>query len=574
MSKIASVESEPTFYTDMNNLFRGALCALILFSASCKQEPADQKPKKEEARVRDWNPEDTRSLAGHGIERGVVVNTDADTEGYVLFEPPSSTLTFLIDKEGQVVHTWESNLNSMNSYLLPNGHLVRLERDEDFPTFAAGGQAGRIREYDWEGNMVWDFKYYNEKELIHHDIEILPNGNILAISYDALSAEEAATAGKDPDLIPKAGIWLDKIIEIRPDKPEGGEIVWEWRMRDHMIQDLDPSGDHFGVVSENPRKININSTSAEAGGLMTEEQSDQVAQMIKLGMTTSNATVDNAGADLTHVNAVSYSAENDQIAFSSPGFNEVYIIDHSTTTEEARGSSGGRWGHGGDLLYRWGNPVNYGRGSEKDQKLFAQHDVKWIPKTYPGGGHLMVFNNDIHNPDSKFPNMWAAMEAAKMPEVVLSVGDMGNYSAVYEWAPPTDAQGQYILAENGAFGPAEPAWSYTAPDTYSFYSAFISGAQRLGNGNTLITQGMSGRFFEVTPEKEIVWEYWQPYVYDYKLPDGTFPQPVGPFIFNVFRSTLLPPDFPAFPGKDLGPVSPQPKPFKMPPPPPKDGQGQ
>ena len=127
--------------------------------------------------------------------------------------------------------------------------------------------------------------------------------------------------------------------------------------------------------------------------------------------------------------------------------------------------------------------------------------------------------------------MWAAMEAAKMPEVALSIGDMGNYSAVYEWAPPTDAQGQYTLPENGAFGPTEPAWSYTAPDTYSFYSAFISGAQRLDNGNTLITQGMSGRFFEVTPEKEIVWEYWQPYKYDYKLPDGTFPQPVGPFHF-------------------------------------------
>jgi hypothetical protein len=395
----------------------------------------------------------------------------------------------------------------------------------------------------------------------------MPNGNILAISYDALTAEEAKKAGKNPELIPKAGIWVDKIIEIKPTKPEGGEIVWEWRMRDHLVQDLDPSVDNFGVIAENPRKININGMSSEAGGLMTEDQAEQVAHMIKMGMTTSNATVDNAGADLTHVNAISYNPGLDQIAISVPGFNEAFVIDHSTTTEEARGNTGGRWKHGGELLYRWGNPVNYGRGTDQDQRLFAQHDVKWIPEGHPGEGNLMVFNNDIHNPQNKYPNMWAAMQAAKMPEVTLTVGDMGNYSAVYEWAPPTDAEGNYLLPEEAPFGPEEPNWSYTAPDTYSFYSAFISGAQRLKNGNTLITQGMGGRFFEVTPEKEIVWEYWQPYVHDYRLPDGTFAQPVGPFIFHVFRSTLLTGDYPAFSGHELVPVTPQPETFKIPPPP-------
>ena len=537
--------------------------SLFLLAISCKQEPKAESLAEAEV-IRQWQPTDTRSMSGVSATRGLIVNTDRDTPGYVLYEPSTSTFTYLIDKEGTVVHIWEAELNSMDSYLQPNGHLFRLERDENFPTFAAGGQAGRIREYDWDGNMVWDFKYYSETELTHHDFEVIPNGNILAISYEALTQEEAIAAGKDPQHIPKAGIWLDKIIEVRPTKPEGGEIVWEWHMKDHLIQDLDPSKANYGIVAENPRKIDINIPSAEAGPPMTEEQ---ITQMKKMGFMTSNASVDNQGSDLTHTNAVSYNPQLDQIVISVPGYGEVFIIDHSTTTEEARGSTGGKWGHGGDLLYRWGYPMNYGQGTKEEQKLFGQHDVKWIPKGYPGEGRLIVYNNDIKDPNSKLPSMWAALGKATSAEVNVSIADVGNYSAVYEWEVPADENGNYILAEDGRFGPEEPDWSYVAPDTYSFYSAFISGAQRLKNGNTLITQGMHGRFFEVTPDKEIVWEYWNPYKSDYKLPDGSPAQPVGPFLYAVFRSTLYTADFPGFAGKELIPVVPQPKPFIFVPPP-------
>ncbi|NNE01800.1 MAG: hypothetical protein HKN52_01440, partial [Eudoraea sp.] len=220
----------------MTNKLRYLLLLLFISVSfySCKTEKSGNEDLAT-VEVKEWQPEDTRSLSGVSVKRGLILNTEKGTDGYVLFEPSSSTFTFLINKEGDVVHTWESDLNSMNSYLLPTGNLVRLERDENFPTFAAGGQAGRIREYDWEGNMVWDYKYFSETELIHHDIEIMPNGNILAISYEALSTEEAIALGKDPHHIPKAGIWLDKIIEIEPVKPDGGNIVWEWHMKDHLI---------------------------------------------------------------------------------------------------------------------------------------------------------------------------------------------------------------------------------------------------------------------------------------------------------------------------------------------------
>ena len=75
---------------------------------------------------------------------------------------------------------------------------------------------------------------------------------------------------------------------------------------------------------------------------------------------------------------------------------------------------------------------------------------------------------------------------------------------------PADSQGRYVRQGTKAFGPVGPVWSYTAPKKSDFFSSFISGAQRLSNGNTLICSGANGTIFEVTPEKEIVWKYVNP----------------------------------------------------------------
>jgi hypothetical protein len=535
---------------------------LFSFSYSCKTDNAKQDIS-EVTEIRQWNPEDTRALAGVTEKRGLILKTDLATPGYILFSPSFGTETYLMDLDGNIVHKWPGELNTMlSSYLFENGHLFRVERDENFPVFAFGGQAGIIREYDWDGNLIWDYKLANGKELLHHDIEVMPNGNVLAICYKARTPEESIKAGRDPQRVLKGGLWIDKIIEIKPIRPSGGEIVWEWDMWDHLVQDFDATKSNYGVIKDYPRKININTHSieAESGPIMDEEQ---IEQMKAMGVMTSNANVDNQRSDITHVNAVAYNAELDQIAFSCPGFNEIYIIDHSISTEEAKGVAG-------DLLYRWGNPQNYGGGNKEDQKLFGQHDVKWVPTSSSGGGHLMAFNNDIHHPDNKLPSLGAALAKAQSPDPHVAVGDFGNYSSVVEWVLPEIQNGTYMISEEGAFGPSEPYWEYIAPDKYSFYSPFVSGAQRLKNGNTLITEGVRGRLFEVNPDNKIVWEYWNPYNNKYTLPDGSIPQPVGPFIYAQYRSTHFTPDFPAFSGKELKPISPQPEPFvfKMPPPPP------
>jgi Arylsulfotransferase (ASST) len=262
----------------------------------------------------------------------------------------------------------------------------------------------------------------------------------------------------------------------------------------------------------------------------------------KQGRAWRNQTPENEGSEVYHFNAVKYNQDLDQIAFSSPNLNEIFIIDHSTTTKEAAGHKGGRWGKGGDFLYRWGNPKNYHHGDSTDQKLFGQHDIRWIEKGKPGAGNLTVFDNNV-----------------------LYHKDSINCSAVYEFSPPTDSKGNYLLGKDSTYGPEKPVWSYVAPDSVSFWSSFISGAHRMNNGNTFINEGAKARFFEVTKEGKIVWEYLNPYRGDIRKPNGD-PNPVIPLTYFEFRSTFIEANHPGLANKKLEPVNPQPTAFVLPPP--------
>jgi hypothetical protein len=428
--------------------------------------------------------------------------------GYILFSPLLSTTTYLVDKKGQVVHTWESDFAPGASvYLLDNGHMLRCGRHPDIP-FRGGGQGGRIQEFSWDGELVWDWVLASKERVQHHDIEPLPNGNVLLIVWESKTREQAIRAGRSPNLVTSAGLWPDSIIEVRPDPPNRGRIVWEWHLWDHLIQDHDPRRDNYGKVSDHPELIDINQGRQPKGG------SAALLQRLKaLGYVGAGTTARDIDADFTHTNSVAYNPRLDQIALSVPTFNEIWIIDHSTTTEEAAGHTGGRGGKGGDLLYRWGNPKAYGRGTVDDQQFFGQHDAQWIPEGYPGAGNIMVFDNGSDRP-------------------------AGRYSSVVEIKPPVDADGSYPIGAGGRFGPKKPVWEYMAPDKRSFFADFISGAHRLANGNTFICSGPRGRFFEVSAKGDIVWEYKNPY-------SGDAPNPAGDPPYSVFRATHIPPDHPA-----------------------------
>ncbi len=140
---------------------------------------------------------------------------------------------------------------------------------------------------------------------------------------------------------------------------------------------------------------------------------------------------------------------------------------------------------------------------------------------------------------------------------------------VYELSPPINENGTYDLKEDGTFGPDKPSWVYMADDTLSFHSGYISGAHRLKNGNTFVTQGAAGRFFEINKEGDILWEYYNPYRGPIKLPNGKdtgrFPKD-----YLTFRATYISPDHPGLQALDLTPVAPQPETFENPLPDPKE----
>ena len=403
-----------------NRIRRHVVTTFALFAVAIALIAAgadDPAPKSAEARP------DTRPTPGLGLQ----LNDPGAFQGYTLVAPLNSTKTWLIDMEGRVVHTWESKYTAgQDAYLLENGHLLRTATLNDSERhFATAGQGGRVQEFDWDGNLVWDFKFHDDKRVAHHAICRLPNGNVLLIVWEIKTADEAIAAGRRPDKVPNA--WLaDSVVEIKPTGKTSGDVVWEWHAWDHLIQDVDASKANFGDVAANPQLIDLNFGDSDfglPGGLMRggpprpssrdaaapgtskarDERNAGVDRLRGIGYVGDASARGNRGfvPDWTHVNSVAYNAEHDQIVISVRAFGEFWIIDHGTTTAEAASHSGGRRGHGGDLLYRWGNPRSYRAGTAADQRLFTQHDAHWIPKGYPGEGHILVFNNGNGRPGGK-----------------------------------------------------------------------------------------------------------------------------------------------------------------------------
>ena len=402
--------------------------------------------------------------------RNELFHTAESFEGYTLFSPEYSKYTYLINNKGLIVRLWKSEyIQGLANYLLPTGELLRLDLPGGNPTFRGGGIAGRVEKFDTSGTLIWGFEYSTSSYCAHHDVEPLPSGNILLIAWEYKTRQEAIDAGRDPAQQGDA-LWPDHIIEVEPTGSSGGTIVWEWHVWDHLIQEYDSSKANYGVVADHPELIDLN--------YVTRTQ------------------------DWNHINAIDYNEELDQILVSVHEFNEIWVIDHSTTTDEAASHSGGNGGKGGDLLYRWGNPEAYQAGTAADKQFFGQHGVSWVETGCPGEGNILVFNN----------------------------GQSRRYSSVDEIIPPLNSTGGYTYTPGEAYGPDAPVWVFTTETPTDMYSPLLSNAQRLPNGNTLICSAQQGLLLEVTPEKAIVWKYRN------FLPT--------PFVNAVARAFRYPPNHP------------------------------
>lgn len=417
---------------------------------------------------------------------GLIFNTESAFPSYTLFG--NNETTYLIDNCGLIVNTWQSDYQPGQAmYLLENGDLLRTAEIEG--TFNAGGAGGRFELFNWEGDLIWFYELSEDNKLPHHDIAPLPNGNFLAIVWERKTEQEAQAIGRQYD----GEVWSERIIEVEILANNKANIVWEWELWNHLIQDVDGTLPNYGVIKDHPELVNIN--------------------YIGVGEDTHGNWI--------HLNAIDYNEDLEQIAVSSRLFSEIWVLDHSVPAGQTAAHTGGRYGKGGDLLYRYGNPQAYNQGSSDEQVFSHQHDIKWIPNGLPNAGQFMVFNND----------------------------NAANASSIERWSPPIDLDGHYMLNDNGIYGPVIVDWEYTADD---FYSRYMSSAQMLPNGHLFICEGASGHFFEINPAGEVVWDYINPV-----NPNGGPIAQGGTIRFNqTFRATKYGLDYPAFLNKNLEPSIP------------------
>lgn len=425
-------------------------------------------------------------------------NPSQSSEGYNLIYPHNQSTVYLLNNCGEVVHEWTDDADfrpGNTAYILEDGSMVKAKRPASVagnPIWAGGG-GGTVEKYDWDNNLQWTFTRNDEFERLHHDISVMPNGNVLMIAWELKTEEEALAAGRDTALLSQDKLWPEKIIEL---DPTSGNIVWEWHVWDHLVQDFDDTKANFGVVGNSPHLVDLNYDTSDGR------------------------------ADWLHANSLDYNFELDQIMISIPTFSEIWIIDHSTTTEQAAGHTGGQGNRGGDLLYRFGNPLAYDAGTVDDQKLFYQHDAHWIddhlPEGFPHLGKIAVFNN--------------------------RVGD--DYSTANVLIPPWNMYKWRYDQSQGLWGPTEFEQTFQHPVPTKLYSTGLSSFQFLPNGNTLICSGRFGYTFEMTPDENIVWEYKTPLLMGQPVSQGDTLQ-----INNnlTFRCQRLPLDYDAFTGRDLTP---------------------
>jgi len=236
-------------------------------------------------------------------------------EGYTLYTETTPDITYLIDNDYNVINQWDNECTPASmAYLQSDSTLIYPCRQDDYVISGVAAAGGRIIHYDWDGTILWDWQCDWEYQL-HHDIEITPNGNILAVAMEDID-----------------GFRPDVVLEIEPVGLNDANLVWSWKVSEHMSEELD-----------NPYTF------------YTHAGYNQL--------------------DWNHFNAVSLN-QYDEILLSSRNWNEIYIIE---------------WGSNNDLLYRWGNPQTY--SGEGEQILYAQHGVNQIPIGYPGEGNIILFNN-------------------------------------------------------------------------------------------------------------------------------------------------------------------------------------
>jgi hypothetical protein len=388
-----------------------------------------------------------------------IYNPEKCWNGFTIFPAKVTGEATLIDMNGNVVKQW-NGISGFPPKILPGGDLIGY-----VGTRPMHQDSTALVQVDWNGNIVWKFDkaeeikdpdkppYWSARQ--HHDFQ--REGN--PVGYYAPGLDPKVQNGNTLVLAHK-DVANPRISNRMLDDDYiyevtwEGKIVWEWLASDHF--------DEMGFDEAAKNTIYRNPSWNSMRG----------------------------SADWAHINSMSVLGPNkfydqgdqrfhpDNIIVDGRQINIIWIIDKKS----------------GKIVWKVGPDYTLTPELRKLGQIIGQHHAHMIPKGLPGAGNILVFDNG-----------GAAGYGSPNPGSVNGVGNaIRAGSRVLEFDPITlEVVWQY---PPNAGGFADP----------TFFSHYISSAQRLPNGNTLIDEGADGRIFEVTREHEIVWEYVSPFFADPK----------------------------------------------------------
>ena len=424
--------------------------------------------------------------------------------GFTIYDAPAPHGAILIDMNGNIIRQWKELTNVPSPFrILPGGYVMGGDEPR-----RPHQEAIALIQLDWDGNEVW--RYDRLEQVVTEDSET-DGGEILGgetvwssrihhdwqregnpIGYYAPDMEPQIEGGKTLVLAHKNLI----VSDISPKQLE-----------DDYIYELNWDGE---IVWEWLASDHVD----ELG--FSEDARNAIHRSVEFND-------DRESADWLHINSAVYLGPNqwydngdlrfhpDNIMISSRTANIIAVINRN-----------------GDIVWRLGPDYEQTRDQAKIGQIIGQHNPHLIPRGLPGEGNLLVFDN----------------------------GGQGGYG----FANPARPDGTNAMTRDSSrvleINPVtlEVVWEYTLGGTerYRFYSAYVSNAQRLPNGNTLVNEGMDGRIFELTPEEEIVWEYVNPFLSDddtpsrriyraYRVPYDWIPQVTQPT-----ENAVIPPELKDF----------------------------
>ena len=376
--------------------------------------------------------------------------------------------TVLINMNGEVVKQWKDICQAEHPpKLLKGGFIAGSKRQvpEEKGRIWKDKHSTDLVVKDWDGNVVRSIP----RAGMHHDYQFkgnpvgyhVPGMPVSNYKGDMLVLSHKLVENKD---ITDKLLYDDYIVQV----DAKGNIVWEWLASDHFHEMNFP-----------------------------EEFKKTMREYPTFSMTRTPGV---KGGDWIHVNSASWLGPNkwydeDPVKYKVFNPENIIISNRQTNTsciiEKATGKVVWQIGpyYYPDTVWEFGGKA-YKRAYKRMEQIVGQHHTHMIPKGLPGEGNILIYDNGGYagygprNPGA--PYGWS--DARR------------DYSRVIEFDPRT----------------LKMVWEHSAKvmgmrNKYQFYSDYVSSAQRLPNGNTLITNGAVGQFQEVTPDHEIVWEYISPY---------------------------------------------------------------